>query len=108
MAACARREGALCEPVTDALRCAIPNPQTLSRKKVTDKYVFPRVLDVSAFLPATDEAAAAAGVARDGGGLYDLVAILVHKGNAATSGHYGASRRLRVRAGVCVRTRRLD
>ena len=67
--------------------------------------MFPRTLDMSAFLPATDEAAAAAGVARDGGGLYDLVAILVHKGNAATRGHYGASPRCVRIAAACGRVR---
>ena len=64
---------------------AATSPQTYTRKKVTDKFAFPRSLDMAAHLPPA---------AADGGGAstqYELVAILAHKGSAATSGHYGAS-----------------
>jgi hypothetical protein len=62
--------------------------QTYTRKKVTDKFTFPLTLDLAEYLPAAGAAGADADA--DAGGVYDLAAILVHKGNAATSGHYGA------------------
>ncbi len=68
---------------------------------MTDKFSFPLLLNLGAYLPAADAdagAAAAAAAAAEDGGLYELTAILVHKGSAATSGHYGASAR-----SACVR-----
>lgn len=56
-------------------------PQTMNKVKVSDKFRFPLELDLGAYLPPELAAASAQ---------YDLTAILIHKGNSASHGHYGA------------------
>ena len=53
----------------------------MSKVKANDKFRFPLELDLSANLPpeAQDDA------------VYDLSAILIHKGSSASHGHYGAN-----------------
>ena len=64
------------------LKRFVYDKRTWARKKVTAKFAFPRQLDLRhALHPAP-------GDAPSDGAQYDLAAILVHKGNAATSGHY--------------------
>ena len=58
----------------------------MSKVKANDKFRFPLELDLSAYLPPE---------AQDGA-VYDLSAILIHKGSSASHGHYGA--RLHCRA----------
>ena len=66
------------------LKRFVYDKRTWARKKVTTKFAFPRRLDLRSALqpgqgdPPGDDAQ------------YDLAAILVHKGSAATSGHYSA------------------
>ena len=65
--------------------------RTAQRRKVTDKFAFPLTLDLRPYLtpgPGQDQAAlqAAAGAACP----YDLVAVVLHRGSAAVSGHYVA------------------
>ena len=56
--------------------------QKMSKVKAHDKISFPLELDMQPLLDAADVA---------GGQQYDLQAILIHRGNNASSGHYGAS-----------------
>ena len=59
--------------------------QKMMRVKAGDKFSFPLMLDFDAFSVATvDQAREPA--------LYDLAAILIHKGSNATQGHYGTHR----------------
>ena len=59
--------------------------RTWGRKKVSAKFAFPRQLQLRGMLrPAAGDPVAEEEQ-------YELAAILVHKGNAATSGHYSAS-----------------
>ncbi len=51
----------------------------MSKVKANDKFRFPLELDLSAYLPPE---------AQDGA-VYDLSAILIHKGSSASHGHYG-------------------
>lgn len=60
--------------------------RTCARKKITAKFAFPQQLDMQPLLRPT------AGVdAPADGAQYDLAAVVMHKGSAATSGHYSAS-----------------
>lgn len=63
------------------------DPETLSRKK--SKYItrFPPSIDMRRYL--SPQGRAAANKAGEGT-IYDLRAVLVHKGNSAYSGHYCA------------------
>ena len=54
--------------------------QKMSKVKAHDKITFPLELDMQPLLDIQDAA---------GEQQYDLQAILVHRGNNATSGHYG-------------------
>lgn len=56
--------------------------QTSTKKKVTSKFSFPRTVDMGPRLSAYEECEKRA--------VYDLSAILVHKGSMANSGHYVA------------------
>jgi hypothetical protein len=83
--------------------------QTFDKKKLTSKLTFPEVLTLDPALqaagvppeqwPATPLgplAAAGSGSSSSEGGpgaLYDLQAVLLHKGNSASHGHYGESDR---------------
>ncbi|KAG0615456.1 hypothetical protein M758_5G042500 [Ceratodon purpureus] len=58
------------------------NMKTLTKKKVTSKFSFPRTIDMGPRLSAYGENESTA--------IYDLSAILVHKGSMANSGHYVA------------------
>ena len=51
----------------------------MSKVKANDKFRFPLELDLGAYLPPE---------AQDGA-VYDLSAILIHKGSSASHGHYG-------------------
>ena len=51
--------------------------QKLDRIKATDKFSFPLVLPANALIGTDDST------------LYDLQAILIHKGGSALHGHYG-------------------
>ena len=69
--------------------------QRMDRVKVTDRFAFPLALNMAAIMGQQQAAAAVAG-GGGGGGLvghdgcvYDLEAILLHKGASATHGHYG-------------------
>jgi ubiquitin carboxyl-terminal hydrolase 48 len=55
--------------------------QTTSKKKVTSKFSFPRSLDMGSRLSETQELKPL---------IYDLSAILIHKGAMVNSGHYVA------------------
>jgi len=70
-----------------SLKRFVFDPQTCTRKKVTDRFAFPEALDLAPLL--TDE---------EGGSppppAYRLAALLLHRGSAATSGHYVAHVRL--------------
>ena len=67
------------------LKRFVYDKRTWARKKVSAKFAFPRSLDLGPLLrPAAGDPPAE-------GAQYELAAILVHKGNAATSGHYSAS-----------------
>ena len=90
--------------------------QTMERRKVDQPFAFPPVVDMAPFVgngeasaPSTASAASAASAAGvegavGGGGvggglgvapaLYELVAVLIHKGNAAGRGHYIAYSRV--------------
>ncbi|KAL2643343.1 hypothetical protein R1flu_010930 [Riccia fluitans] len=63
------------------------NAKTATKKKVTSKFSFPRTLDMSSRLSPQPS-----GRGSEGGipYVYDLAAILVHKGSMANSGHYVA------------------
>ena len=52
----------------------------MSKVKANDKFRFPIELDLAAYLPPEAQ----------GGAVYDLSAILIHKGSSASHGHYGA------------------
>ena len=56
--------------------------QTGTKKKVTSKFSFPRTIDMGDYFSVRG--------ARESRSLYDLFAILVHKGSMANSGHYVA------------------
>jgi hypothetical protein len=56
--------------------------QKLARIKVADKFTFPLEVDTAKFMGAEDASSAEPD-------LYDLMAILIHKGGSATHGHYG-------------------
>lgn len=56
--------------------------QTATKKKVTSKFSFPRTIDMGPRLSSYAENGNRA--------VYDLSAILVHKGSMANSGHYVA------------------
>ena len=58
--------------------------KTCSRKKVTDRFAFPAELDLAPFLTYDDDVAASRGTAV----VYDLTAVLLHKGQSASHGHY--------------------
>ncbi|XP_038696687.1 ubiquitin carboxyl-terminal hydrolase 26 isoform X1 [Tripterygium wilfordii] len=62
------------------LRRCVFNPQTSTKKKITSVFCFPRQLNMRKRLcePHQDEL------------LYDLSAVLIHKGTAVNSGHYVA------------------
>ena len=66
------------------LKRFVYDTRTWARKKVSAKFAIPRVLDLQGLLRP------AAGDPASEDSQYDLAAILVHKGTAATSGHYGA------------------
>ncbi len=55
------------------------SPQSMSKVKANDKFRFPLELDLSAYLPPEAQH----------GAVYDLSAILIHKGSSASHGHYG-------------------
>lgn len=57
--------------------------QKLARTKVADKFSFPLELDVGRFVGDTNASSSSSS------DLFDLMAILIHKGGNATSGHYG-------------------
>ena len=59
--------------------------KTCSRKKVTDRFAFPGELDLAPYL-TYDEDAAPGTKAR--AVVYDLTAVLLHKGQSASHGHY--------------------
>jgi hypothetical protein len=52
----------------------------MSKVKANDKFRFPVELDLGAYLPPEGQ----------DGAVYDLSAILIHKGSSASHGHYGA------------------
>lgn len=57
--------------------------QKLLKVKVTDKFSFPLSMDFGPYQSPGSKAEDA------GGQLYDLQAILIHKGSSASQGHYG-------------------
>ncbi|KAG6554433.1 hypothetical protein Mapa_004350 [Marchantia paleacea] len=63
------------------------NAKTATKKKVTSKFSFPRILDMGPRLSA-QSAGRSADAAHSA--VYDLSAILVHKGSMVNSGHYVA------------------
>ena len=67
-------------PFHQALNLPTSAAQSMSKVKANDKFRFPIELDLSAYLPPE---------AQDGA-VYDLSAILIHKGSSASHGHYGA------------------
>jgi hypothetical protein len=74
-------------------------PQTFDKKKLTSKLTFPEVLTLDPALqaagvppdqwPATPLGPLAEAGSSGPGALYDLQAVLLHKGNSASHGHYG-------------------
>ena len=66
------------------LKRFVYDTRTGARKKVTSQYAFPRRLDLRhALRPEPGDELAE-------GAQYDLAAIMFHKGNSSTTGHYGA------------------
>eukprot|EP00850_Spirogloea_muscicola_P018334 SM000167S02947 [mRNA] locus=s167:54297:65845:- [translate_table: standard] len=61
------------------------NPKTSTKKKVTSRFSFPVLLDLGPRLSPPPGGAAAGPQPTT---VYDLAAILVHKGSMASSGHY--------------------
>ncbi len=57
--------------------------QKLMKVKASDKFSFPLNIDLGPYLSPVD-ASLDAGVQ-----VYDLQAILIHKGSSASQGHYG-------------------
>ncbi|ERM99417.1 hypothetical protein AMTRI_Chr12g267000 [Amborella trichopoda] len=86
-----------CQSRVDATRCiklrTLPSvlnfqlkryiflPKTTTRKKITSKFAFPKYLNMANRLSDTSQS---------GNLMYDLSAILMHKGTAVNSGHYVA------------------
>ncbi|GBG75072.1 hypothetical protein CBR_g19585 [Chara braunii] len=74
------------------------NPKTAMKKKVTSRFNFPKTIDLAPRLTKhgmhtiQDESAGlvprCASDPEEGRYVYDLMAILIHKGNMASSGHY--------------------
>lgn len=70
-------------------------PQKLDRVKATDRFAFPLELDMAPYLQqGQQQEGQQAQQGQQGGGpplVYDLVAILIHKGGSAMHGHYGGA-----------------
>jgi len=74
-----------------SLKRFVFDAKTFSRKKVTDKFAFPAELDLAPYLSYDDDSDAIAAVSagdKSGGAMYDLAAVLLHRGQSASHGHY--------------------
>jgi uncharacterized UBP type Zn finger protein len=75
----------------------VPNPKVTIRNttlhrcvQVTDAFSFPESLDLTALVEPLPGGAEASAAAASDPQLFELAAILIHKGAAATGGHYVA------------------
>lgn len=79
--------------MTVCIRNALVCSQKMDKMKASDKLSFPLVLDMPSLLasvaPEHGQGVAACGPGGAPPSEYELAAVLIHKGNSASHGHYG-------------------